>query len=550
MTSMALIASLAKKRKRPDEDNLSDAEEEEDSLSKIKEKATKIRPNTPSYDEISVAFGGRLGEIINTPQTHPEEWEKRKVVEFEDNCIRGKASITKSYTLYVHKIKQSCTGLHRKLVEISDTPGFFFPELEQYGYVDHKDRKRGKLYRIYVGKNGHSKCAEKVRTNRFGKHSIAEKTEKNKTPRGITNPQCSLCLVATKSLEANTAIKPLFCCKDVVCTPCQTMVGEEKTLQNPCHGENCKKEANYNELKDGAGKNNFFCAGCYTRKHGEKPKPKKLGKCDCELGRRFNQCAICCIISNRPVWERTCIRVKEEGSSMPCNTIMSLDQVRKSRQEFPDLHPLCPRCFEEVMGEKKKRELRENEWRKETRAILQDEMGENFVPFEHEVTLGSGNDCLSKSLENEASSRRADFMLSVLDATFVFELDQYGHSEKSYKCSHNSDWNQLVFDALRSIRGNQYDVYIIRINPDGKEDGKRISLADDRGVGLSARTAANAAKMLISHARERNQLRQSTGDRINGKCFLTHYFYSQQSIQFANEKNLCETRADEFEMIR
>ena len=152
---------------------------------------------------------------------------------------------------------------------------------------------------------------------------------------------------------------------------------------------------------------------------------------------------------------------------------------------------------------------------------------------------------------DEKKWRRVDFGLFLLHAAFVLELDQRAHSEKTYSCDHNSRFAQHVFDCLRQLRGEQggqYDVYVLRVNPDGKgADGNRIS--QDEGVELCARVTKRALFALVDHAVER-QARRDAGQVVLGKCFLSHIFYNADSIQLANEAALCARMPETFELLQ
>ncbi len=512
-------------------------------LNQAKEKASKVKPNILPYEEISAAFGGKLS--INTPKTHPDEWTAREPVEFYDSCIIGQPAFKKTYIKYVHKELQPCTGLRRVMIEVSDVPGFYYPELTNYGYVSNKNRKDGGKYRLYVPENGHPSCAKKLPTNRFGHHTISSKKNKNGKYAAKTQMQCSICIVATNELDQKKAELSLFSIGRSVCAGCQMMIGEKKSHAHPCHGENCEKHAHYPQFKDNSGVKNYYCAKCYEKTHKEHPPSRKIGKCNCDLKRRFNKCAVCCIIENRPVDATTCTVLKD-GS--PCNTRINTKQHALSKTTFPNEHPMCPGCFQFAINAKKERIYRENIWRDGLTSEIIKQFGDAAFPFDKEITFGNknANECMTGSFNgSDSMTRRADAIVCFHNAAFVFELDQYGHSETSYKCDHNSRWNQLIFDSLRQLRGPMYDVYIIRVNPDGYcLTGARISSSEDRGVSVSVSTTIHALMKLMDHAKKR-----AHENNEHGKCFISHYFYPSDSKQLENEKNLCVARPNEFEVL-
>ena len=239
--------------------------------------------------------------------------------------------------------------------------------------------------------------------------------------------------------------------------------------------------------------------------------------------------------------------------------MMDNEQKKLCEDLFPDLaHPLCPSCMCAHAGCKAKRAKREDEWRSGSADTLERLMGDDFVPLSAEITFGSQAQkaaCLVSACgEDESRSRRVDFVLSLLSFSVVNELDQLGHD--AYKCDHNMQWDLLVFQAMQDLRGPEYDLYILRVNPDGKgEDGKRISAAADRGVAVSARTSAEATVKAIAHGKARSEERaerRAKGEPpLPGKCFIVHFYYSADSVQLANEKNLCEESAlGQFELLR
>ena len=128
------------------------------------------------------------------------------------------------------------------------------------------------------------------------------------------------------------------------------------------------------------------------------------------------------------------------------------------------------------------------------------------------------------------------------------ELDQLGHG--AYKCDHNMVWDSFVFQCLLQLRGESYDLYIVRVNPDGKgEDGKRISAAADRGVAVSAQTSAEATLKALAHGKARAE-RRAKGEDLQAKCFIVHYFYKADSLQLTNEQSLCAQRPEMFELLQ
>ena len=230
-------------------------------------------------------------------------------------------------------------------------------------------------------------------------------------------------------------------------------------------------------------------------------------------------------------------------------------KLLESLQLFPDLdHPLCPSCMCAHAGCKAKRAKREDEWRSGSADTLERLMGDDFVPLSAEITFGSQAQaaaCLaSASGEDESRSRRVDYLLSLLSFAVVNELDQLGHD--AYKCSHNAQWDLLVFQAIQELRGPSYDVYIIRVNPDGKGEGKkRVSAAAERGVTVSARTSAEATVKAIAHGKARAERREK-GEHLPGKCYIIHFFYASDSKQLSNERMLCEQHAfaDRFDLLQ
>ena len=76
--------------------------------------------------------------------------------------------------------------------------------------------------------------------------------------------------------------------------------------------------------------------------------------------------------------------------------------------------------------------------------------------------------------------------------------------------------------------------------------GQTSSAAAD---GVAARTSAEATLKSMEHAKARNMRRQA-GESLPGKCFVVHYYYSAKSVQLANEKSLCTTFAQEYELLK
>ena len=522
-------------------------------------------PNIPAYSTILSTFESSL--FLNTPGHGDMEWRELDSKVVKDPRLPNGGTVERTIRRWksVHKPCEKVAS--REVWEFDDMRGFFFPPLADNGvFVPTKDRVHGRLYRIYVGENRHPRCATKLPTNRFGKHTVTNESKAKKAKNGITHAQCALCVVIFGGESAKGAQYPLLGIKAAVCGKCQTAVGAEKTLVHPCQGS-CGKQASYPENADGSGKKKFYCGPCFKKTHGKPPPSQVRGKCDCEKKRVFNDCAICCFacVPPRPVSKSTCVNLVpskkgggEEGEDeelVLCNTRIDINHKRLCEQLFPNLdHPLCPSCMHAHAGFKEKLAKREDEWRAEMVVVLKSLMGDDFVAPEDEITFGSQAQkaaCLvSASGEDESRSRRVDFLLSLLSFAVVNELDQLGHD--AYKCSHNAQWDLLVFQAMQELRGPQYDVYIIRVNPDGKGEGKkRISAAADRGVAVSARTSAEATIKAIAHGKQRAERREK-GEHLPGKCFIAHYFYAADSAQLSNEKMLCEQHAfaDRFELLQ
>jgi hypothetical protein len=271
-------------------------------------------------------------------------------------------------------------------------PGFFFPELAANGgYVPYADRVNGGLYRWYVGANGHSKCATKLPTNRFGLHRIPEASKSKTKHNGVTSLLCFLCVVLGSDV-AKVANYSLFGIDKTVCGGCRSKIGAVRTLQAPCQG--CfVKQANYHQFVDGAGKAWFYCFGCFKLVHKVEPPSQEPGKCDCSEQRNFNACAVCCfaVLPLRSVSKGTCVRrLMKDGKEelQLCNKMMRDTQVTLSLRHRPDEHPHCPGCLRAVLRESVKRVKREDEWRAAVRLLMQEEMGEEYVSPDEEVTFG------------------------------------------------------------------------------------------------------------------------------------------------------------------
>ena len=535
----------------------------------ISEIAFEIAPNhvpmSLLLDSIELANKTKLLSILDNPSLHPELWTLSRIVSYDDNCNRNGPLAKRKYKVWLRNARD-CDRVFRKFLwEFEDAPGAYFPPLDEPGYVIEKDRKHGRLYRHYVGKNGNSKCATKIPTNRCGKNTIPDpepsassSSSGVKKRRATTNPSCFLCIHMTNIIDSpNNATSSLFGSKKMICNKCSDVVGGEKCIPNQCNGvledkSRCTKAAMYNELVDGTGKTYFFCAGCFEAKHGVKNEPHKNGKCDCPGStRQFNECAKCSIAANRPVSKTTCCVPCENGGE-PCNTRMTEKQRDLSLSYFTDKHPMCPRHLTAALGEKPKKEKRENLWRAATAKIVLAK--EPNARLYDEVVFGdAARDaaCIASQVGgDEKKFRRIDYGLFLPHAGFVMELDQNAHApDRSYKCDHNSRFDQHVFDCMMELRGHLYDFYIIRVNPDGKHNGKRVSSSPDEGVEVSARVTADALFRLIEHAKER-QRRRDAGEQIAAKCFLIHFFYESSSTQLANEASLCSTFSDRFEMLK
>jgi len=515
------------------------------------------RPDIPEYSAILARLESPLQLIA--PEHGTMTWRELDSKVVKDACLPKGGVVTRTIRRWKSAPRPCDNVASHEVWEFSDMPGFFFPPLAGNGcYVKNKDRVAGGLYRYYVGKNGNPKCATKLPTNRFGKHTVPKESKAKTVRNGVTSPSCSLCLVIFGKVDANQAQYPLLGIDNAVCGGCQGAVGAVRTLQSPCHGDSCDKEAAYPENKDGSGKTNFYCAGCSKKKHGVAPPSQNPAKCNCDLKRNFNDCGICCLtaVPPRPVRKWTCINLIDggDGESKICNTQFRTKHKQLCESLLPDLdRPLCPSCMYSSLGYTAVLKKREDEWRPATKVELQERTGDEYAEPETEVTFGSAaqnSACLASAHGGDESRwRRVDSVLSLMTFAVVNELDQVGHSESSYKCDHNSVWDQHVFDCFRQLRGPSYDLYVIRVNPDGKgEDGKRISAASDRGVAVSARTSAEATIKALAHGKARAQRREK-GESLPGKCFISHYYYADDSIQLGNEKSLCENRA-EFELLR
>jgi len=516
------------------------------------------RPDIPAYPAILTRLESPL-EII-APGNGTMAWRELDSKAVKDACLPKGGVVTRTIRRWKSAPRPCDKVASHEVWEFSDMPGFFFPPLAANGcYVNTKDRVAGGLYRIYVGENGHPKCATKLPTNRFGKHTVPKESKAKKVENGKTHFSCSLCLVILGKVDANQACYPLLGIDNAVCGACQGAVGATRTIIKQCHGESCEKQANFPENKDGSGKKNFYCAKCFKKKHGVDPPSQKRGKCNCDLKRDFHKCGICCLtaVPRRTVSKTTCINLigGGDGESKICNTMFSTKQKQLCESLLSDLdRQLCPSCMYSSIGFKAVLEKREDEWRSAMKVELQKRMGDEFVEPETEITFGSAarnSACLaSEHGGDESRWRRVDSVLSLMTFAVVNELDQVGHSESGYKCDHNSMWEQHVFDCFRQLRGSSYDIYVIRVNPDGKgEDGKRISAASDRGVAFSARTSAEATIKALAHGKARAQ-RRERGEFLPGKCFISHYYYADDNRQLGNEKSLCENLAGEFELLR
>jgi len=531
------------------------APDDDDDVQTIEEIASSVAPNHVAVSTLLAHIqpdnAANLTSLLDTPSINPAFWAVSRTFEYSDSCIKGKPAVKKECTVWLRQARP-CDGVARKVMwEFSDSPGDYFPPLEEAGYVELSARKNGRLYRLYVGENGHSFCATKISTNRIVKNTVPEKGK------ATSPPLCFICFILCKADASKRAESSLFGVKKMICNTCAGFVGVEKHKPHPCHGiladgVACTKEAKYNKLVDGDGEKYFFCYGCFKRTHGVAPEPQKFATCECDLKRQFNNCTDCCIAANRPLSKRTCC-VFEDGNY--CNTRMDPQQSLLSLSHFPDKHPLCPRHLAAALGEKPKREKRENLWRAATEELVRAERPA-YRLFEEVTFGGAAKDaaCLASAAGmDEKKWRRVDFGLFLLHAAFVLELDQRAHSEKSYSCDHNSRFSQHVFDCLRQLRGEQggrYDVYVLRVNPDGKgADGNRISAAQDEGVELCARVTKRALFALVDHAVER-QARRDAGQDVAGKCFLVHLFYAPDSLQLANEAALCARMPETFELLQ
>ena len=477
-------------------------------------------------------------------------WSISRTIVFVDAYLPNKGIVSRTITIWA-STSSPCRP-RRILWEFDDMPGFFFPELAANGgYVPYADRVNGGLYRWYVGANGHSKCATKLPTNRFGLHRIPEASKSKTKHNGVTSLLCFLCVVLGSDV-AKVANYSLFGIDKTVCGGCQSKIGAVRTLQAPC--QRCfDKQANYPQFVDGAGKAYFYCFGCFKLVHKVKPSSQEPGKCDCSEQRCFNAFAVCCFaaLPLRSVSKSTCVRrLMKDGKEelQLCNKMMGDTQVTYSLRHLPDEYPHCPGCLRAVRNESVKHE---DEWRAAVRLLMQEEMGEEYVSSDEEVTFGKAAlnaTCLASVFGGgEKKWRRVDFLLCLLCFAIVMELDQDGH--RYYKCDHNSQFNQHIFDCLRELKGALYDLYSIRVNPDGKvENGRRVSSASDRGVAVSARVTVDALLKLLEHAKERKD-RRDAGEDLPGKCFIVHFFY-EDGLQLDNEVALCRGRAAEFEMLQ
>ena len=522
-------------------------------------------PNIPTYSTILSKFESSL--VLQAPGHGGMEWRELDSKIVKDPRLPNGGTVERTIRRWKSVPKPCDKVASREVWEFDDMPTLFFPPLAGNGvYVPYKDRVHGRLYRHYVGANGQKRGGVMLPTNRYGKHSVPKESKSESANPAVTNLQCPLCVVVFGKEVAKTAVYALLGVKNAVCAKCQEAVGAEKTLRRPCQGScNPRINASCPENANGKGKRHFYCGPCFTKKHGKPPPKRNRGRCKCKKNRPFNKYAVCCIEYNRPVCKDVCINLVpskegggEEGEDeelVPCNTRIDHKHMKLCEQMLPDLdHPLCPSCMHAHQGFKAKLAKREDEWRAEILVVLKSLMGDDFVAPEDEITFGSKErnpSCLASTYGgDEERWRRVDYLLSLLSFAVVNELDQLAHD--AYKCDHNSTWDQHVFDCMQELRGPSYDVYIIRLNPDGKGEGKkRVSAAADRGVAVSARTSAEATVKAIAHGKARAERREK-GEHLPGKCYIIHFFYASDSKQLSNERMLCEQHAfaDRFDLLQ
>ncbi|AET73589.1 hypothetical protein EMVG_00303, partial [Emiliania huxleyi virus PS401] len=122
-------------------------------------------------------------------------------------------------------------------------------------------------------------------------------------------------------------------------------------------------------------------------------------------------------------------------------------------------------------------------------------------------------------------------------AIFVQELDEGGHLDR--KCYHNKNWTAQVCDALWRKYGSHVNIFLVRIDPDGKKsDGSKPTLDECAEVTVGCLRAQHAKAAALSE--ERAALVEAGKEVSVGRCFISRRFFLQDSLQLINENALCE----------
>ncbi len=121
-------------------------------------------------------------------------------------------------------------------------------------------------------------------------------------------------------------------------------------------------------------------------------------------------------------------------------------------------------------------------------------------------------------------------------AIFVQELDEGGHIDR--KCYHNKNWTAQVCDALWRKYGWYVNIFLVRIDPDGKKsDGSKPTLDECAEVTVGCLRAQHAKAAALSE--ERAALVEA-GKVPVGRCFISRRFFVPDNLQLINENALCE----------
>ena len=122
-------------------------------------------------------------------------------------------------------------------------------------------------------------------------------------------------------------------------------------------------------------------------------------------------------------------------------------------------------------------------------------------------------------------------------AVFVQELDENGHLDR--KCYHNKNWTAQVCDALWNAYGSHVNIFLVRIDPDGKKsDGSKPTLDECAEVTVGCLRAQHAKAAALSE--ERAALVDNGKEVPVGRCFISRRFFVPDNLQLINENALCE----------